>query len=159
MSEEIKVKSKDLYRDIKDLSFIVQSNFEELTKEQNNSKDKCDKVADDFYQNKSKIDYDISSINSKLEEVSLFVQEKDNRNSLLFKEVDEKIKTEKYNLEVIVSTLKEEFNFILSEQQRKHDEEVQMLKNHIKQLEYDLREEMKSPIKKLIDKYQNKQEK
>ena len=87
---------------------------------------------------------------------SVLEKEKEQRKDLNL-EFIKRIENEKSKTEKIVSDLKAEFLSILSEREEQHRIEVEDLKTQIRSFESTLREEMKSPLKKFVEKYQNKQ--
>ncbi|MBQ8886916.1 MAG: glycosyltransferase [Candidatus Gastranaerophilales bacterium] len=157
LKTEIKEKSKELYNDIKDLSFVVHDNFVELNKEQDKVVQECKFVIDAISKHEKYINEQIESLNTKLNNVSSVLEKEKEQRKDLNLEFIKRIENEKSKTEKIVSDLKAEFLSILSEREEQHRIEVEDLKTQIRSFESTLREEMKSPLKKFVEKYQNKQ--
>ena len=154
----LKETSKALYNDIKDLSFVIQDNFVELSKAQEKIKEEYQSVIENVSKlNDEKTNEKISNLNDKLDKIALIIEEQRKQNAQDISVLIQKIEENKHQTNAIVSQMKAEFVAILREEQIKHKEEILEFKHQIRELEYDLREEIKSPIKKIVEKYQNKQ--
>ena len=158
LTNTLKERAKDLYNDIKDLSFVVHDNFVELSKEQEKIKEEYKNLIDTTSKlNEEKTSEKISTLNNKLDKITDVIEEQKKNNTAQISGLIKKIENNEHKNYEIISNLKDEFLSILSEREEEHKKDVQELKNQIKDLESTLREEMKSPIKKLVEKYQNKQ--
>ena len=158
LTNTLKERAKDLYNDIKDLSFVVHDNFVELSKEQEKIKEEYKNLIDTTSKlNEEKTSEKISTLNNKLDKITDVIEEQKKNNTAQISGLIKKIENNEQKNYEIISNLKDEFLSILSEREEEHKKDVQELKNQIKDLESTLREEMKSPIKKLVEKYQNKQ--
>ena len=157
LKEQIKEKTKDLYNDIKDLSFVSHDNFVELSKEQEKIKEEYRKlIVDVSMLQDEKTNEKISSINDRLEQIASSIENQKNQNIVAISELLKRIEEERKQTYELISNMKSEFVDILREEQIKHKEEVLEFKHQIKELEYDLRAELKSPFRKMVEKY-NKQ--
>lgn len=158
IANQLKEKSRDLYSDIKDLSFVVQDNFVELSKEQEKIREEFQKIiVETSKQQEETTNEKIYALNEKLDKIAFLVEQQKQKNDLEIAELTKKIEQEKKQTSEIISSMKNEFIILLTEEQKKQEKIILEISNQIKDLENTLREEMKSPIKKLIEKYKNKQ--
>ncbi len=167
INERLEEKSKYLYNDIKDLSFVLQNNFIELNKEQ-------DRISEQNKQIFSDIDYykkETEEKNIQLrKEYKEFVATKIQSISNNFEQLDLEVKK---HIEILRSRLEEErqeniqnieelksqFYYEFRNQEKMYQEEIERIRKQMQEMEIKLREEMKSPIKRLIEKYKVKLEK
>ncbi|MBQ9245015.1 glycosyltransferase [bacterium] len=167
LNDELKERIKLLYNDVKDLSFVIQNNYVELNKEQYNQLENTNKAIENINNNISaKINEFSCSYNQSLNSVQSTIENRINENETNIKtelktsidELKDIIENQKLHYENIISNMQTEFNSKIKNQEFQHNEEIQLLKEEIKQLEANLREEMKSPLTKFIEKYnRNKQ--
>ena len=167
INERLEEKAKYLYNDIKDLSYVLQNNFEELSNEQNKISEFNSKIVSEVENLKQENEEKISDLRKEYKEIiSLKMQNISNNLEQFDIEIKNHIDTIQKQLETEklqniqnVEELKSKFNIVLEEQQKQHKEEIENLKKQMQEMEIKLREEMKSPIRKLIDKYKTKSEK
>ena len=160
-NEELKERSKLLYNDIKDLSYLLSDNFVELNKEQFKLKEQTEKSFEKIQEDTNNT---IQKVNNEYKElVSENVSEllsKITNQEQKYKEETESLKniieTNKIEYEEVIIQMKSEFSSILQEQQQKHQKEIAELKENISLLELRIKEEIKSPITKIIEKYRKK---
>ncbi len=159
-------RSKNLYNDIKDLSYILNSNFEELKTEQRNIIDREENIKNNinFLQKEikekfSEIKTDLLLENNNKHEKVLNIIENTEKNILSYiDKIQAEIQTEKDNTAQSLTELKKELYTEFEQKLLKYDEKIASLQQQLIDKEIQLREEMKSPLQKLIDKY-NKREK
>ena len=167
INERLEEKAKYLYNDNKDLSYVLQNNFEELSNEQNKISEFNSKIVSEVENLKQENEEKISDLRKEYKEIiSLKMQNISNNLEQFDIEIKNHIDTIQKQLETEklqniqnVEELKSKFNIVLEEQQKQHKEEIENLKKQMQEMEIKLREEMKSPIRKLIDKYKTKSEK
>lgn len=166
LKQELHEKSKSLYSDIKDISFVVQDNFVELSKVQEEIKNECKKLQEEDNQRNFKTEEKLSNINEKIENQAVLANQMQDKTNSMFLNMKQEFELEKQNYQNAIENLKIEYKSMLQEQEVKHEQEkaelknqITELQNQIKEFKLEIREEMKSPIKKLIEKYKNKQEK
>ena len=167
LNERLEEKAKYLYNDIKDLSFVVQNNFVELNKEQDKILEENKQIVANIEIYKQENEKRISDLRKEYKEI-IFSKIKNISNNLEQFDIEVKnyidiiqkqLETEKEQNIQNIEELKSKFNIVLEAQQKKHDEEIEILKKQMQEMEFKLREEMKSPIQKLIEKYKTKSEK
>ena len=167
LNERLEEKAKYLYNDIKDLSFVVQNNFVELNKEQDKILEASKQITANIEVYKQENEERISDLRKEYKEI-IFSKIKNISNNLEQFDIEVKnyidiiqkqLETEKEQNIQNIEELKSKFNIVLEAQQKKHDEEIEILKKQMQEMEFKLREEMKSPIQKLIEKYKTKSEK
>ena len=159
-------RSKDLYNDVKDLSYILNSNFEELKTEQKNIinngenlKNNISLLEKEIKENITLIKSDLMNENKNKHEKILTTIENIEKNIMSYiDKVQTEIQTEKINTEQTITKLKKELNNEFEQKFLKYNEEITNLQKQLIEKEMQLREEMKSPFQKFIDKY-NKREK
>ena len=162
----ITLRSKDLYNDVKDLSYILNSNFEELKTEQKNIinngenlRNNISLLEKEIKENITLIKSDLMNENKNKHEKILTTIENIEKNIMSYiDKVQTEIQTEKINTEQTITKLKEELNNEFEQKFLKYNEEITNLQKQLIEKEMQLREEMKSPFQKFIDKY-NKREK
>ena len=167
INEHLEEKAKYLYNDIKDLSFVLQNNFEELSNEQNKISEFNSKIVSEVENLKQENEAKISGLRkeykeiifSKVQNISNNLEQFDTEIKNHIDIIQKQLETEKQQNIRNVEELKFKFNIILEEQQKQYKEEIENLKKQMQEMEIKLREEMKSPIRKLIDKYKTKSEK
>ena len=167
LNERIEEKAKYLYNDIKDLSFVVQNNFVELNKEQDKILEASKQITANIEVYKQENEEKISDlrkeykeiISSKIKNISNNLEQFDIEVKNYIDIIQKQLETEKEQNIQNIEELKSKFNIVLEAQQKKHDEEIEILKKQMQEMEFKLREEMKSPIQKLIEKYKTKSEK
>lgn len=166
LKQELHEKSKSLYSDIKDISFVVQDNFVELSKVQEEIKNECKKLQEEDNQRNLKTEEQLSNINEKIENQAVLANQMQDKTNSMFLNIKQEFELEKQNYLNAIENLKIEYKSMLQEKEVKHEQEkaelknqIAELQNQIKEFKLEIREEMKSPIKKLIEKYKNKQEK
>jgi glycosyltransferase involved in cell wall biosynthesis len=153
-------KSAGLYGDIKDLSYVVQNNYDDLIKKQSDLKETTEKLFGQLQTgNEEQISAVRGDLNNKFNEVSGIINNTQGQINEMIDNIKNIIEQEKQNNNTIIKQMKSEFMSILDAQQKHHNNEVTELREQIKKLESDLREEMKSPVTKLLEKYQRKSEK
>ncbi len=152
----IKEKSQYIYSDIKDLSIVMQENYKELSSEQNNLKQNTSDIINRIENNENWISSVNNDINGKINDISNRINNNGKETTDTINQIKNTLEFEKQNNQNLINQIKAEFRDILEGQQKKHEEEVQELKDKIKSLEIELREEMKSPLEKLISKYKEK---
>ncbi len=167
INERLEEKAKYLYNDIKDLSYVLQNNFEELSNEQNKISEFNSKIVSEVENLKQENEAKISDLRKEYKEI-IFSKVQNIANNLEQFEseiknyidvVQKQLETEKQQNMQNTEELKSKFNIVIEEQQKQHKEEIENLKKQMQEMEIKLREEMKSPIQKLIDKYKTKSEK
>ena len=159
-------RSKDLYNDVKDLSYILNSNFEELKTEQKNIinngenlRNNISLLEKEIKENITLIKSDLMNENKNKHEKILTTIENIEKNIMSYiDKVQTEIQTEKINTEQTITKLKKELNNEFEQKFLKYNEEITNLQKQLIEKEMQLREEMKSPFQKFIDKY-NKREK
>jgi len=164
---QIKGNQENLYNDIKDLSFVVQDNFVELNKEQDFIKEQNKRLINEInnaiQKNQEQIAYLKNEyqqyINSKMQEFSRLLNQTGDEIDKYLQNIQNEAAIEKQNNQAALENLKSEFMDILQQQQQRHDEEIINLKNQMYKMEADLKEEMKSPFRKFIEKCKTKPEK
>lgn len=167
INEHLEEKAKYLYNDIKDLSYVLQNNFEELSNEQNKISEFNTKIVLEVENLKQENEVKISALRkeykeiifSKVQNISNNLEQFDTEIKNHIDIIQKQLETEKQQNIRNVEELKFKFNIILEEQQKQYKEEIENLKKQMQEMEIKLREEMKSPIRKLIDKYKTKSEK
>ena len=167
INERLEEKAKYLYNDIKDLSFVLQNNFVELNKEQDKILEGNKQIFANIEVYKQKNEEKISDlrkeykeiISSKMQNISNNLEQFDIEIKNHIDTIQKQLETEKLQNIQNVEELKSKFSIELEARQKKHDEEIETLKKQIQEMEIKLREEMKSPIQKLIEKYKTKSEK
>ena len=167
INKRIEEKAKYLYNDIKDLSYVLQNNFEELGNEQNKISELSTKIVLEVENLKQENEVKISALRkeykeiifSKVQNISNNLEQFDTEIKNHIDIIQKQLETEKQQNIRNVEELKFKFNIILEEQQKQYKEEIENLKKQMQEMEIKLREEMKSPIRKLIDKYKTKSEK
>ena len=167
LNERIEENAKYLYNDIKDLSFVVQNNFVELNKEQDKILEENKQITANIEVYKQENEERISDLRkeykeiifSKVKNISKNMEQFDIEIKNYIDIIQKQLETEREQNIQNVEGLKFEFNRVIESQQKKHDEEIEILKKQIQEMEFKLREEMKSPIQKLIEKYKTKSEK
>ena len=138
LQKQIKQKTNDLYSDIKDLSFVINDNFIELSKEQEKIREEYQTVIDDVTKlHKERTDEKISSINDRLDQLSSCIEEQKRQNDIVLSEFVKKIEQDRQQTYEFISNMKSEFINILREEQIKHKEEILEFKHQIKELEYE----------------------
>ena len=167
LEKQLKQGAVSLYSDIKDLSFVVQDNFVELNKEQDFIKEQNKKLIDEINNLTQKNTEHIAAlkneyqrhINSKMQDFTQLLKQAEAEINNYLDDIKQQAAIERENNRQALETLKSEFKNILQEQQQRHEEEIINLKNQMIKMEADLKEEMKSPFKKFIEKYHSKPEK
>ena len=167
INKRIEEKAKYLYNDIKDLSYVLQNNFEELGNEQNKISELSTKIVLEVENLKQENEVKISALRkeykeiifSKVQNISNNLEQFDTEIKNHIDIIQKQLETEKQQNIRNVEELKFKFNIILEEQQKQYKEEIENLKKQMQEMEIKLREEMKSPIQKLIEKYKTKSEK
>ena len=167
INKRIEEKAKYLYNDIKDLSYVLQNNFEELGNEQNKISELSTKIVLEVENLKQENEVKISALRkeykeiifSKVQNISNNLEQFDTEIKNHIDIIQKQLETEKQQNIRNVEELKFKFSIELEAQQKKHDEEIENLKKQMQEVEIKLREEMKSPIQKLIEKYKTKSEK
>ncbi len=167
INEHFEEKAKYLYNDIKDLSYVLQNNFEELSNEQNKISEFNSKIVLEVENLKQENEVKISALRkeykeiifSKVQNISNNLEQFDTEIKNHIDIIQKQLETEKQQNIRNVEELKFKFNIILEEQQKQYKEEIENLKKQMQEMEIKLREEMKSPIQKLIEKYKTKSEK
>ena len=167
INEHLEEKAKYLYNDIKDLSYVLQNNFEELSNEQNKISEFNSKIVLEVENLKQENEVKISALRkeykeiifSKVQNISNNLEQFDTEIKNHIDIIQKQLETEKQQNIRNVEELKFKFNIILEEQQKQYKEEIENLKKQMQEMEIKLREEMKSPIQKLIEKYKTKSEK
>ncbi len=167
LNECLEEKAKYLYNDIKDLSFVLQNNFVELNKEQDKILEKNKQIVANIEVYKQKNEEKISDlrkeykeiISSRIQNISNNLEQFDIEIKNHIDTIQKQLETEKLQNIRNIEELKSQFSIELEVQQKKHDEEIETLKKQMQEVEVKLREEMKSPIQKLIEKYKTKSEK
>jgi predicted nucleic acid-binding Zn-ribbon protein len=153
MNLQLKETYQTLYNDIKDLSYVVQNNFEQQNILKNEIEEIINKIENITQETNKKIEKIIENnkiqLNSKLNEISYLITEKEEILQNQIEQLKQQQNIEKQNTE----NLKSEFISLLEKQQEKHSNEIKDLQEKLIQTENTLREEMKSPIKKLMEKY------
>lgn len=160
-------KTKHLYNDIKDLSFVLQDNFVELNKEQDKILEQNKQIISATFASQQKNEEKINNlrneykdfISSKMQDLSVVIKQVDTEVKDYLESIQNKLESEKQQNIQNAEDLKVQFTSLFELQQKKYDEELDSLKKQMIEMEQKLREEMKSPIKKFIEKYQNKSEK
>ncbi len=167
INERLEEKAKYLYNDIKDLSYVLQNNFEELSNEQNKISEFNSKIVSEVENLKQENEAKISALRkeykeiifSKVQNISNNLEQFESEIKNYIDVVQKQLETEKQQNMQNTEELKSKFNIVIEEQQKQHKEEIENLKKQMQEMEIKLREEMKSPIQKLIDKYKTKSEK
>lgn len=167
INERLEEKAKYLYNDIKDLSYVLQNNFEELSNEQNKISEFNSKIVSEVENLKQENEAKISDLRkeykeiifSKVQNISNNLEQFESEIKNYIDVVQKQLETEKQQNMQNTEELKFKFNIVIEEQQKQHKEEIENLKKQMQEMEIKLREEMKSPIQKLIDKYKTKSEK
>lgn len=159
LKQELQDKYKTLYGDVKDISFVVQDNFVQLDKVQSEIREEYKNFKEESNQYKNQSEEQISYINKEIEKQSASLDKIEDKLNLKILNLKKEFEIEKQGYLEIIENLKSEYKSLIQEQEAKHKQEITELQSQIVKLEYNLREEMKSPIKKLIEKYKNKQEK
>ena len=167
LNECLEEKAKYLYNDIKDLSFVLQNNFVELNKEQDKILEGNKQIVANIEVYKQKNEEKISDlrkeykeiISSRIQNISNNLEQFDIEIKNHIDTIQKQLETEKLQNIRNIEELKSQFSIELEVQQKKHDEEIETLKKQMQEVEVKLREEMKSPIQKLIEKYKTKSEK
>ena len=167
INEALEEKTKYLYNDIKDLSFVLQDNFVELNKEQDRILEQNQKIISETTAFQQKNDEKINNLRneykefiaSKIQDLSAAIKQVDIEVKDYIESIQLKIETEKQQNLQVIENLQIQFNSLLELQQEKYREEIDLLKKQMMEMEQNLREEMKSPLQKFIEKYQNKSEK
>ncbi len=156
LKQELQDKYKALYGDVKDISFVVQDNFVQSNKVQSEILEEYKSFKEETNQYKKQSEDQISYINKEIEKQSVSLDKTVDNVNLKISNLKKEFEIEKQGYLEIIENLKTEYKSLLKEQEINHKQEIIELQGQIKELEYNLREEMKSPIKKLIEKYKNK---
>ncbi len=98
-------------------------------------------------------------LNIKFKETVDILKQADIQTSNYINNIQKEAEIEKENNQNALAALKSEFTSILELQQQKHNEEVIYLQNQMLKMQAELREEMKSPLKKFMEKYRNNSKK
>ncbi len=154
-SKQLQEKTSGLYNDIKDLSYVLNDNFSQLTQEQLNIKETTDKLINS---GEEKFAYLQSELNNKFNSASAVIKDTENKFNAIINNLENIIKEEKQNSANTIQEIKAEFLSVLEKQQKKNEEQVLELKSQIEILEKNIREEIKSPIIKIIEKHTKKTE-
>lgn len=153
-------KSEGLYGDIKDLSYVVQNNYDDLIQKHSDLKETTEQLLEKMQTgNEEQLSSVRGEIHNKFDEFSGIINNTKEQFNVIADNIKNIVEQEKQNNNAIIKSMKSEFMSIIEAQQKHHNNEVTELREQIKQLEIDLREEMKSPVAKLLEKYQKKSEK
>ncbi len=162
INNQLQEKYKDLYRDIKDLSFMQHDNFIELSKEKEFLKQQNSKILEELANTQRNHEAQINTYKqnlvSKMKDFEGLLKHTSSEINKFIDELQIKIETENQNTNAVINNLKAEFEEKFKQQEQKYNKELQNMQNQMLKMQAELREEMKSPIKKLIEKYKNKQE-
>ena len=167
VSEEIQKVSEPLYNDIKDLSYVLNNNFSDITKEQFKLKDEIKQELEEIKNNNENQTATVyNDLSAKFYEVSQNITDAENKIDEAVNNINNTIQEEKQTTESIVRHLRTEFMEILETQQAKHNEEIAELKEQNKKLtvqlqtlEQTLTEELNTPLIKMFLNKKNKSEK
>ncbi len=156
-------KNNNLYNDMKDLSFVVQNNFVELNKEQNCIKEKNEEIIKEIKFSIQKNQEQITEfqneyeelINSKFQAAMNILKQADDKINNYISNIQKEAAAEREKNEKNLADLKSEFKAVLDLQNQNHDDEMLSLRMRILETEDYIREEIKSPLKKIIEKFRN----
>ncbi|MCD7779529.1 MAG: glycosyltransferase family 2 protein [Candidatus Gastranaerophilales bacterium] len=116
-------------------------------------------VNDSNENNKHLLEVLSKNVNSQMLELKNDIETKHNNSQINLTELKSELESENKNTQTSIEELKSEFTAMLKLQQEQHEEELVNLQNQITKLEFDLREQMIPPLKKLMKKYLKKPEK
>jgi len=149
----------DLCRDIKDLSFVINCNYEEAKKDTGSLKDFSNSLSEKLETFKQTFEYSLASLRNTMFEISEkqmkpSLKEIEASNSMLLnklKAVSSDAEALYSEQKICIKSLKEEFSALLEEQKKDNEAQTALLKDSMQQMISELKEEMKSPIQKFFE--------
>ncbi len=155
----LNIKSKELYNDIKDLSYILNNNRNELNDSISGILNNEKLIKDELAQTKRFYEEKYENLRKEYGEKYLETELKLQKISLEAAGKLSEIILQTAENKRIAEELKSEFEEKLQQERIKHTEEIELLKSEMIKNIDNLREEMKSPLSKLFDKNKKKSEK
>ena len=157
-NNELKEKSDFLYTDIKDLSYILKMNIDDITQEQNRIKEETNNKITEFSKNNeekiSNLNKEYSKVlNTKITEFSGQISKTEQNINNSVNAIQNEIENNKKNNKYVIEQLKKEFIASLEQQKTFYEQEISLLKEELSMFKEKYNEDRKSPVVKLIEKY------